>query len=50
MFINCRRHTCCSDCNVVANECNEIVQPISAHGGEVMYLVSFCFSGKLGFM
>ena len=27
-----------------------IVQPIDAHGGEVMYYGSFCFRGELGFM
>ena len=34
------------------NECDEptscLVQPIGAHGGEVMYC--FCFRGKLGFL
>ena len=38
--INGRRHVCCSECNVVSNECNEptscLVQPIGTHGGEVM--------------
>ena len=36
------RYVCCSECNVVSNECNEPtscrVQPIGMHGGEVMYL------------
>ena len=44
--INGRRH--------VSNECNEptpcLVQAIGAHGGEVMYFWSFCFSGELGFL
>ena len=35
------RYVCCSECNVVSNECNEstscLVQPISTHSGEVMY-------------
>ena len=33
--INSRRYVCCSECNVVSNECNEptscFVQPIGAH-------------------
>ena len=39
--IDGRRYVCCSKCNVVSNECNELtsflVQPIGTHGGEVMY-------------
>ena len=39
--IDGRRYVCCSECNVVSNECNEptscLVQPIGTHGGEVMY-------------
>ena len=35
--IDCRRYVCCSECNVVSNECNEptscLVQPIGTHGG-----------------
>ena len=42
--INSRRHVCCSECDVVSNECNEptssLVQPIGAH--------CFGFRGKLG--
>ena len=38
--INGRRYVCCSECNVVSNECNEhtscLVQPIGAHCCEVM--------------
>ena len=34
--INSRRYVCCSECNVVYNECNEpassLVQPIGTHG------------------
>ena len=26
------------------------MQPIGAHGGEVMYFGSFCFRGELGFL
>ena len=26
------------------------MRPISAHGGEVMYIGSFCFRGELGFL
>ena len=54
VYINCRRYVCCSECNVVSNECNDptpcIVQPISTHGGEVMYFGCFCFRGELGFL
>ena len=39
--INGRRYVCCSECNVVSNECNEptscLVQHNGMHGGEVMY-------------
>ena len=49
--INSRRYVCCSECNVVSNECNEptsyLVQPIGAHCCEVMY---FGFRGELGFL
>ena len=52
--INDQRYVCCSECNVVSNECNEptscLVQPISTHGGEVMYFGWFCFRGELGFL
>ena len=38
--INSRRYVCCSECDVVSNECNEptscLVQPIGAHCCEVM--------------
>ena len=52
--INGRSYVCCSECYVVSNECDEptscLVQPIGAHGGEVMYLGCFCFSGELSFL
>ena len=39
--IDGRRYVCCSECNVVSDECNEptscLVQPIGTHGGAVMY-------------
>ena len=39
--INSQRYVCCSECDVVSNECNEptscLVQPIGAHCCEVMY-------------
>ena len=39
--IDGRRYICCSECNVVSNECNEptscLVQAIGMHGGEIMY-------------
>ena len=51
--IDGRRYVCCSECNVVSNECNEPtscrVQPIDTHGGGVMYLGCVCFRGELGF-
>ena len=38
--IDGRRYVCCSECNIVSNQCNEptscLVQPIGTHGGEVM--------------
>ena len=52
--INSRRYVCCSECDVVSNECNEptscIVQPISAHCCEVMYFWCFGFRGEPGFL
>ena len=49
--INSRMYVCCSECDVVSNECNEptscLVQPISAHCCEVM---CFGFRGELGFL
>ena len=52
--INSRRYVCCSECDVVSNECNEptsgLVQPISAHCCEVMYFGCFGFRGELGFL
>ena len=54
MCLNGRRYVCCSECNVVSNECNEptpcLVQHISTHGGEVMYFRCCCFQGELGFL
>ena len=39
--INGRRYVCCSEYNVVSNECNEptpcLVQPIGTQGDEFMY-------------
>ena len=52
--INSRRYICCSECNVVSNECNEptscLVQPIGAHCSVVMYFGCFGFRGELGFL
>ena len=49
-----RRYVCCSECNVVSNECNEttscLVQHIGTHGGEVMYFGWVCFRDELGFL
>ena len=52
--IDGRRYVCCSECNVVSNECNKptscIVQPIGKYGGEVMYFGCVFFRGELGFL
>ena len=52
--IDGRRYVCCSECNVVSNECNEPtscpMHPIGTQGGEVMYFGCVCFRGKLGFL
>ena len=52
--IDGRRYVCCSECNVVSNECNEptscLVQPIGTYGGEVMYFGCVCLRGELGFL
>ena len=52
--IDVRRYVCCSECNVVSNECNEptcgLVQPTGTHGGEVMYFRCVCFRGELDFL
>ena len=52
--INSQRYVCCSECDVVSNECNEptscLVQPIGAHCCEVMYFGCFGFRGGLGFL
>ena len=52
--INSQRYVCCSECDVVSNECNEptfcLVQPVGAHCCEVMYFGCFGFRGELGFL
>ena len=52
--INGRRYVCCSECNVVSNECNEpnacLEQPIGSHCCEVIYFGCFGFRGEFGFM
>ena len=52
--INSQRYVCCSECDVVSNECNDphscLVQPISAHCCEVMYFGCVGFRGELGFL
>ena len=54
MCINSRRYVCCSECDVVSNECNEPtscrVQPIGAHCCEIMYFWCFGFRGELAFL
>ena len=51
--INSRREVCCSECDVVSNECNEptscLVQRIGAHCCEVMYFGRFVFRVDLSF-
>ena len=51
--IDGRRYVCCSECNVVSNECNAptscLVQPIGAHCCVVMYFGCFGIRGELGF-
>ena len=47
MCIDGRMYSCCSECNVVFNECNEhtscLVQPIGSYCCKVMYFGSVCF-------
>ena len=54
VFIDGRMYVCCSECNVVSNECNEPtscrVQHIGTHGDEVMYFGCMCFRGELVFL
>ena len=54
LCINSRMYVCCSECDVISNECNEptscLVQPIGAHCCEVMYFWCFGFRGELGFL
>ena len=48
------RYVCCSECDVVSNECNEptscLVQSIGMHGGVVMYFGCVCFRSELDFL
>ena len=52
--INGQRYICCSECNVVSNDCNEptscLVRPIGTHGGEIVYFGCVCFRGELSFL
>ena len=52
--INSQWYVCCSECNVVSDECNEstscLVLSIGAHCCEVMYFGCFGFRGELGFL
>ena len=49
--VNGRWYGCCSECNIVSNECNEPascpVLHIGTHGGEVMYFWCVCCRGEL---
>ena len=48
------KNVCCSEWNVLSNECDEptscFVQHNGTHGGEVMYLGCVCFRDLLGFL
>ena len=52
--IDGRRYASCSECNLVSNMCNEptfcLMQPISTHGGKIMYFWCVCFRGELGLL
>ena len=52
--IDGRRYVCCSECNVVSNDCNKptsyLLQLIGSHCCEVMYFGCFGFRGELGFL
>ena len=52
--IDGRRYVCCSECDVISNECNEptscFVQPFGSHCCEVMYFGCFGFRGEPGFL
>ena len=54
MCIDGRRYVCCSECNVVFNECDEptscLLQTIGTHGSDSMYLGFICCRGELGFL
>ena len=45
---------CCSESNVVSDECDERTPALctlsGTHGGEVIYLWSACFRDELGFL
>ena len=52
--IDGRRYVCCSECNVVSNECNEptsfLVQSIGAHCCEIIYFWCVYFRGEFSFL
>ena len=49
--INGQRYVCCSECNVVSDEPTHcLVQPVGAHGDELMYFWNVCFWGELDFL
>ena len=52
--INGRMYVCCSECNVVSNECDEptscLVQPIGTYGGEVVYFWCVCVRGEISLL
>ena len=47
--INSRRYVCCSECDVVSNECNEPTSCL-VHCCDIMYFGCFGFRGGLGFL
>ena len=46
-----RRYVCCSECNVVSNECNEptscLVQPIGVHSVEKLCILGLALGVSL---
>ena len=52
--INGRRYICCSECNIVSNECNEptscLVLHIGTNCSDDMYFGCVGFRGELGFL
>ena len=43
-------YVCCSECNIVSDECNEPTPCLVQPSGEVRYFWWVCFRGELGFL